>query len=157
MALDRALGDEQLLGDLPVGQAGRGEPGNLMLASGERAYPAHPVTPRPRASGAQLVAGALGQRAGPAAVGEVGPAAQRVDLVIGQPLRFGLGYGLPVPQTFPEIPQGRICFWGGWGGSVVVNDVDRRTTFAYVMNRMQPGLVRSENSAAYLKAFFAAL
>lgn len=80
-----------------------------------------------------------------------------VDLVIGQPLRFGLGYGLPVPQTFPEIPEGRICFWGGWGGSVVVNDVDRRTTFAYVMNRMQPGLVRSENSAAYLKAFFAAL
>lgn len=80
-----------------------------------------------------------------------------VDLVLGQALRFGVGYGLPQPQTFPDLPEGRICFWGGWGGSVVVNDLDRGVTFAYVMNRMQPGLLGSENSSAYLRAFFAAL
>jgi hypothetical protein len=35
-----------------------------------------------------------------------------VDLVLGVPLRFGIGYGLPQPQTVPYIPDGRICFWG---------------------------------------------
>ena len=29
--------------------------------------------------------------------------------------------------------------WGGAGGSLVIIDVDRRMTFAYVMNKMAPG------------------
>lgn len=41
-----------------------------------------------------------------------------VDLVLGKPLRFGIGYGLPVPETTPWLsPDGRICFWGGWVSS----------------------------------------
>ena len=36
-------------------------------------------------------------------------------------------------------PGGRVCSWGGYGGSLVVIDVDRRMTFAYVMNKMAPG------------------
>ncbi len=32
-----------------------------------------------------------------------------------------------------------MCCWGGAGGSLVINDVDRRITFAYVMNKMAPG------------------
>jgi CubicO group peptidase (beta-lactamase class C family) len=54
-----------------------------------------------------------------------------IDLVIGIPLKFGVGYSL--------LPEGRVCCWGGTGGSVVVIDVDRRITFAYVMNKMAPG------------------
>ena len=32
-----------------------------------------------------------------------------------------------------------MCCFGGYGGSLVVIDVDRRITFAYVMNKMAPG------------------
>jgi len=33
----------------------------------------------------------------------------------------------------PAIPDGRVCWWGGWGGSIAVMDTDRRATYAYVM------------------------
>jgi CubicO group peptidase (beta-lactamase class C family) len=55
-----------------------------------------------------------------------------IDLVIGIPFKFGVGYGL-----FPT--EGRVCAWGGAGGSCVIIDVDRRITFAYAMNKMAPG------------------
>jgi hypothetical protein len=54
-----------------------------------------------------------------------------IDLVIGVPLKFGVGDSL--------TPEGRVCSWGGTGGSTVIIDVDRRITFAYVMNKMAPG------------------
>ena len=54
-----------------------------------------------------------------------------IDLVIGIPLKIGVGYSL--------LPEGRVCCWGGTGGSLAVIDVDRRITFAYVMNKMAPG------------------
>jgi CubicO group peptidase (beta-lactamase class C family) len=38
-----------------------------------------------------------------------------MDLVLGVPLRFGIGYGLPIQETVPYLPDNRICFWGGWG------------------------------------------
>ena len=37
------------------------------------------------------------------------------DLVLGAPLRFGLGFGLPSEST-PYLPDRRVCYWGGWGG-----------------------------------------
>ena len=55
------------------------------------------------------------------------------------PLRFGIGFGLPSPESVPAVPEGKICWWGGWGGSVIVMNPDRRATFAYVMNKMGPG------------------
>jgi CubicO group peptidase (beta-lactamase class C family) len=54
-----------------------------------------------------------------------------IDLVIGIPSKWGVGYGL--------FPEGRGCAFGGYGGSLVVIDADRRMTFAYVMNKMAPG------------------
>ncbi|MET9485522.1 serine hydrolase domain-containing protein [Nocardia sp. NPDC006630] len=80
-----------------------------------------------------------------------------VDLAILLPLRFGIGYGLPKPETAPQVPDGRVCWWGGLGGSMVVNDLDHRVTFAYTMNRMAPGLIGSDRADAYLKAAFAAV
>jgi len=63
-----------------------------------------------------------------------------VDLVMGIPLKFGIGYGLiPTPQVLPFLPEGRLCAWGGWGGSLVIADADRRLTIAYVMNKMAMG------------------
>jgi CubicO group peptidase (beta-lactamase class C family) len=56
-----------------------------------------------------------------------------IDLVIGIPLKMGVGYCL--------LPEGRVCSWGGAGGSSVIIDVDRRMTFAYVMNKMATGAI----------------
>jgi CubicO group peptidase (beta-lactamase class C family) len=80
-----------------------------------------------------------------------------VDLVLGLPLRLGIGYGLTLPATFPEIPEGKICFWGGWGGSMIVMDVGRRMTFSYMMNKMGAGVVGSERSGEYGRALQDAL
>jgi CubicO group peptidase (beta-lactamase class C family) len=54
-----------------------------------------------------------------------------IDLVIGIPLEIGVGYSL--------LPEGRVCCWGGAGGSLAMIDVDRRMTFSYVMNKMASG------------------
>jgi CubicO group peptidase (beta-lactamase class C family) len=62
-----------------------------------------------------------------------------VDLVLGVPERMGMGYGLSNP---PEMPGGpRTCYWGGYGGSVIIMDQDYELTVCYVMNRMESGLV----------------
>ena len=82
------------------------------------------------------------------------PQAHGVDLVLQLPLKMGLGYGLPEPAVAPFIPQRRICFWGGWGGSMVLVDVDRRMTFAYMMNKMAPGIVGGPNVAALATCFY---
>ena len=34
------------------------------------------------------------------------------------------------------LPNPRTCFWGGWGGSMVLVDLDARMTVSYVMNQM---------------------
>lgn len=79
------------------------------------------------------------------------------DLVLAVPLRMGIGFGLPEPTTFPMIPDGRICFWGGWGGSAVVMNPDRGATFAYVMNKMGPGTTGTKRTQRYTKLFYEAL
>jgi CubicO group peptidase (beta-lactamase class C family) len=80
------------------------------------------------------------------------------DLVLAQqPIKWGLGFGLPKPESIPYIPEGKICFWGGWGGSWETMNPDRRTTFAYVMNKMGPGIQGSERTARYTALFYDAL
>jgi CubicO group peptidase (beta-lactamase class C family) len=53
------------------------------------------------------------------------------DLILDLPLRFGLGFavsaGMPNPNTL---------YWGGLGGSLVIVDLDARTTFAYAPNQL---------------------
>ena len=83
--------------------------------------------------------------------------ASGVDLVLGAPLRFGIGYGLPEPQTLPYLPNDHICFWGGWGGSVVINDVGRRMTFTYMMNQMAPGIIGGPTAEQLLDVVYAAV
>jgi CubicO group peptidase (beta-lactamase class C family) len=67
-----------------------------------------------------------------------------------------VGIALPQPATFPFLPDRRICYWFGAGGSFVVVDTERRAVAAYVMNQLHPGIA-SANSAAYLTALFSAL
>ncbi|MEP6625863.1 MAG: serine hydrolase domain-containing protein [Acidimicrobiia bacterium] len=79
------------------------------------------------------------------------------DVVLGIPLRWGIGYALPEPTTFPYIPDGRIALWGGWGGSMVVNDLDHHMTFSYVMNRMESRIIGCPRSEALIAATYRAL
>ena len=83
--------------------------------------------------------------------------ANGIDLVLGIPLRFGIGYGLPDPVTVPYLPDGRVCYWCGWGGSMIIVDVDRRMTIAYVMNRMAGDVIGGPRAEALIRAAYAAV
>jgi CubicO group peptidase (beta-lactamase class C family) len=78
------------------------------------------------------------------------------DLVLGIGVTFGVGYGLNSPRA-PIAPNPRVCYWGGWGGSLVVNDVDAGMTMGYVMNRMGQGTVGDDRAHRILRAVYASL
>ncbi|MDO9472693.1 MAG: serine hydrolase domain-containing protein [Caulobacter sp.] len=56
------------------------------------------------------------------------------DLVLGIPVRYGMGFGLAGGMV--PLPNPNTIYWGGYGGSLVIIDMDAHTTFAYAMNRM---------------------
>jgi CubicO group peptidase (beta-lactamase class C family) len=58
------------------------------------------------------------------------------DLILGAPVRYGMGFGLPGAMV--PLPNPNSMFWGGYGGSLAVIDFDARTTFGYAMNKMAP-------------------
>ena len=79
-----------------------------------------------------------------------------MDQVLMAPVKFGIGYGLPNP-TVAHLPMDRrACFWGGWGGSAIVNDLDLGLTVTYVMNRMAEGLLGDNRGTSLVSAAFAA-
>jgi CubicO group peptidase (beta-lactamase class C family) len=78
------------------------------------------------------------------------------DLVLGFGVTFGVGYGLNSPRA-PIAPNPRVCYWGGWGGSLAVNDVDAGMTMAYVMNRMGQSTVGDDRAHRILRAVYASL
>ena len=55
------------------------------------------------------------------------------------------------------MPDGKICFWGGWGGSICVNDLDANMTFTYVMNRMGEGTTGDLRGGSLLMAAYGGL
>jgi CubicO group peptidase (beta-lactamase class C family) len=67
-----------------------------------------------------------------------------------------MGYGLNSKDT-PLGPNPRTCFWGGWGGSLVVVDMDARMVVAYVMNKMGEGTVGDFRGAGIAMAAFTGL
>ena len=77
-------------------------------------------------------------------------------LAMASKIRLGIGYGLNCPEL-PISPNTRACFWGGWGGSLVVNDLDARMTFAYVMNRMGEGTTGDARGGGLLMTAFGAM
>ncbi|MEA2172060.1 MAG: hypothetical protein QOF76_5360 [Solirubrobacteraceae bacterium] len=87
------------------------------------------------------------------------------DLYLNLPIRWGIGYALSYPEAFPYLPDGRVCFWAGWGGSMVINDLDQHMTFSYVMNKMEGGIIGGNingivgglRSEALIRATYAAL
>ena len=69
-------------------------------------------------------------------------------------LKIGVGYGLPWPEVLPFVPEGRVCFGTGAGGSLVIADADRRMTVAYVMNKMVPCLIVAPIAAALVERVY---
>lgn len=78
------------------------------------------------------------------------------DLVIGSQLRWGIGYCLEYGEM-PYIPNGRVAFWGGRGGSMVVNDVDRGLTIGFVQNKLAADSVGTPSSEAIVRSVYNAL
>jgi len=73
------------------------------------------------------------------------------DLVLGVHVSYGLGFGLS--DMFP-VPNDNTIFWGGYGGSLILIDMDARTTIAYVMNRMGNTTMGDARAMALADAFW---
>ncbi|MGC8490280.1 MAG: serine hydrolase domain-containing protein [Syntrophobacteraceae bacterium] len=78
-----------------------------------------------------------------------------VDLVLNLPMRWGLGFGLANGNGLFLSP--RSFYWGGLGGSWVEMDLDTRTCFSYVMNRLQLNIGGDPRMYALRDAFFKAV
>jgi len=83
--------------------------------------------------------------------------ANGIDLFLGMPVRFGVGYGL-VNDTFPFSKNPNTCFWGGYGGSVVIVDQDAHVCMTYAMNKMRAeAVVGDVRSKTLLQAVYESL
>ncbi len=78
------------------------------------------------------------------------------DLVLGMKMRMGTGFGL-MNDLIPLSPNPRAFFWGGWGGSIAVTDLDAGLSVAYVMNKMADGLAGDLRGAMLVFAAYAGL
>ena len=77
-----------------------------------------------------------------------------VDLGFLIPVKWAMGFALELgPLKFGP----RTCFWGGHGGSLIVVDMQRRMTFAYVMNRMVGSPFGDPRNTSLVNATYAAL
>ena len=77
-----------------------------------------------------------------------------VDLVLGMAARFGLGFGL-APMI--PLPGPNCIFWGGYGGSLIIIDMDARATYAYAMNRMGVTTIGDERGLGMAAAVWSSL
>ena len=78
------------------------------------------------------------------------------DLVLGVPIKFGMGYGLTT-DLLPMGPNEHIAYWGGWGGSTAVVDQDAKLCVSYVMNRMEGNLLGDLRGFKLLQAAYRSL
>ena len=50
-------------------------------------------------------------------------------------IRYGTGFGLP--SNIQPIKNPNTLYWGGWGGSVCIMDMDAKLSISYVMNKLR--------------------
>jgi CubicO group peptidase (beta-lactamase class C family) len=51
------------------------------------------------------------------------------------PIRFGIGFAL-TSKEMPIGPNSHVLWWAGWGGSIMVMDLDAKLSYGYAMNKM---------------------
>ena len=83
------------------------------------------------------------------------PQVEGTDLVLGMPSRFGLGFGLG--GGVMPLPHPNCLFWGGYGGSLALIDMDARTSFGYAMNKMAGTTTGDMRAFGLLMAMWQAL
>ncbi len=82
--------------------------------------------------------------------------ADGMDKVLaGTELTLGMGFGLPGPML--PLPNPRTGFWGGWGGSLAIIDMDLNLSYSYVMNKMEASLTGDPRGAGPLLATYGIL
>ena len=80
-----------------------------------------------------------------------------VDLVIGVPCRWGMGFSLEM-MLFPGVPSGtRAAWWAGNGGSLSFIDLDERMSIGFVPNRWISGPFEQHRSGNIVRAAYRAL
>jgi CubicO group peptidase (beta-lactamase class C family) len=79
------------------------------------------------------------------------------DLVLGETMRWGLGYLIYGAERGWNLPNQRLFGHSGWGGSLAIADPDARLSWAYVMNRMLPGTTGDERSVKLAQALYRSL
>jgi len=77
------------------------------------------------------------------------------DLVLDMPVRFGLGFGLASVE-FP-LPFRNAFHWGGYGGSSLIMEPDRKACWSYVPTRLDPAEVIDERGTRLIAAACTAL
>ncbi|KAK9424415.1 putative Beta-lactamase-related domain-containing protein [Seiridium unicorne] len=83
-----------------------------------------------------------------------------VDAFNGMFIRWGIGMALRGDgETALDdwLPPGRVCLWGGWGGSLGIMDLDRKVTISYVMNKMRLETPVTPPAREYIKEIYKAL
>ena len=86
--------------------------------------------------------------------------AEGTDMVLGVPLRMGIGFGLSSAdgvESVPFMPKGKVAFWGGWGGSICLLDVENGVTVTYAMNKMGLGTLGNERTGQYVEEVYKVL
>jgi CubicO group peptidase (beta-lactamase class C family) len=77
------------------------------------------------------------------------------DPVLSMNARFGLGFGLPGEMI--AMPNPNSMFWGGYGGSLILIDMDAHTTFGYAMNKMGVTTMGDERAMSICRAMWRSL
>ena len=78
------------------------------------------------------------------------------DLVLNTPVRYGLGIGL-TSKEMPIGPNPRAFYWGGFGGSVAIMDLDAKLSCAYAMNKMIFSLTGDPRTVRLVNALYETL
>ena len=69
------------------------------------------------------------------------------DLVLVEPLRWGIGFALPIENaTWHNFLGPKSCFWAGWGGSLSIADMEKKISFGYSPYLMEEGALGAERS-----------
>ncbi len=81
------------------------------------------------------------------------------DLCLLSKKRWGLGFGLPIDGKINnyEVPNSRVFFWGGYGGSLLLMDLDARMSFSYVMNNMKFSISGDKRHKNFINALYKAI
>jgi CubicO group peptidase (beta-lactamase class C family) len=81
--------------------------------------------------------------------------ADGVDLVLGTPMRWGMGYALSSPTEMNFAP--RSAYWAGNGGSLSYVDLEARMSVGFAMNRWVRGEHENDRSFRIMAAVYEGL